>query len=413
MKLTHFDEVALTREQIRDCTKLVMTNFNMLPYKKITKGQYELYCPYCQTYHRITSVELKTIQITKECPTCHQKFSRTTREDYYEAHDYVYIDGYGYIFEAKWKFGEPITLIKHEQIAAFFDKTWIKCGYFLGNFARGIYFSEDQYSSLYRESHSPNWLPNFYKYHDCEWVYLYGSKKAKKQMLERFATYIEKSDQKKILADNTVPFRNIPFFKLFDLHSYEDYKRNEQWMFKNQYEAKENMNKYQFNVFYLDYLVRNNISLSRYLSYAEKMKTLNLKLDKPSNYTVREEIVENMYDLLMNKELTEKIAKRYNSLPNYETEHITIKPFKTKAEMVRCGRELSNCIGRNYVESYAKGNTDVYHLDEDGKMTIAIEILNKALWQARSYDNGKCPKKYLDHIKQFCDRNGFTYARFA
>lgn len=419
MKLAHFEDTPLTPEQIKVCTKLATTEYNKLPYKKYAKGQYELYCPYCQTYHRITSEELKNIREKKRCPNCLERFASTTRDDNFKGIVYVYIGGYGYKFVSEWKFGEPIKLIRYEQIAAFFGHTYIKTGYYLGNFGRGIYYDEAKTKSdyyNYRRSDSPNYLCNMYKYHDCQWIYYYGGdRKAKKIMLETYASFITKSNQKKILMDYCVPPYCFPFIKLFDLNSAEDIFKYKSYMKSNDMEADEILerNQYQFNKYYLDYLYRNGIRLHDYISYAEKLKAMGMKLDKPSDFKMRDEIVSDMYDKYKAENLNKLIAKRYESLPKYELENIKILPFKDKDEMVTCGKVLHNCIGRMYVESYAESKTDVYHLDVDDKMTIAIEIAKGKLQQARSDNNGSCPKNLLEHIKSFCKANGFLLGYYA
>ena len=107
-----------------------------------------------------------------------------------------------------------------------------------------------------------------------------------------------------------------------------------------------------------------------------------------------------------------KIKSRYNDLPKYEKDEITISPFKYAQEIRRCGKRLHNCIG-GYVERYANKNTDLYHIDLDGAMIVALEIQGKKLCQAYADRNSECPDNIMQHIKSFCKTNGFSLGRYA
>ena len=166
------------------------------------------------------------------------------------------------------------------------------------------------------------------------------------------------------------------------------------------------------NVYYLDYLRKNKIEMGKYYHYLNNMKDLGFKLDKPTNFDYRFEQVQKMYEQHKEKLADAKIAKRYEELPKYTQENVSIEPFKSAKEVRDCGKKLHCCIG-GFVSNYSNKVTDIYHCDLDGALTVALEIKKGELIQARSDHNGACPANLLEHIKMFCRQNNFALGKYA
>ena len=412
-------ERPLSQKEINDCAKLVLINDNKMHYVSYAKGQYELYCPFCQTYKRVDYKQLCQIRKNQECPTCFRRRMRFTRETTLTVEDYVRIENYGYRFKVKWNFGELPHVLETEQCMYFAQNSTYVKDLYLKNFGKSIGKQDEDYiTHKYRESKSAYWGYDTYIYPNPTLpVFIANPKLIKRIALEndlddRCKTML-KSNQKKMVIDNDVTIKQIEYIVAFDLNDIEYVYKYSDYLKENESHIREYVyDNIKLNHFYLDYLVDKKIDLGKYYHFLHNLKDLGFKYEKPSDFTHRSAVVQELYNQHQEEIKEKKISKRYETLPKYETKDIVISPFKSAQQIIDCGKALHNCIG-GYVSRYANSETDLYHLDVAEKLTIAIEIKNNELWQAYSDGNRKCPNNLMEHIKQFCKVNNFKLGTYA
>lgn len=397
--------------------RLITINDKEYPYKKID-GQYKTYCPYCQKYNVLSPAEFREVRSKKKCPLCGNKFHNTTRTHLHKTYyDGVIIeeDGMtvGYHINSEWTFGENVKLTRIDKfLVKMSNYVHVKKGYYLSgmfyNFKIGCHF--DEVEDVWHKSNSMNWDYSCWDYYG-DWVLNYGTRKDRRKVLED-AYHISKSSQI-ALASQLNDSKLIYALKIFDLNKLEDVENYKEYLMKNKthlYDfAKANI---RLNNHYLDYLSKNNIDLGKYYVFLEDLKTLKFKYEKPTDFEDRAKKVMKMAESEKDKTINLKINARFNELPRYSKDNVKIAPFETAGEIRHCGKYLHNCIG-GYVSMYATKETDIYHLDLDGALTIAIEINKGTLKQAYADKNHACPDDLMEHIKSFCEENHFRLGRYA
>lgn len=432
MKLYKFEDTKLPDNISQTLAKMITSTEKKLIYQKVAKGQYKMYCPYCQKYKLITYDELKNIRSTRtkpnpyssdyiECPICEHKFDSTTNRLTHKVYDdYVRleIDGndVGYHVVSEWTFGEPIKLISADQYAIFQkDETYVKCGYALVCYGKQIAFNPDYYSGYYRKAVNNKYYGGTgygwacFDYYSL-WNWYYGTRADKRKCLID-AYHVTKSSQHAVVYQTNCPADYVYAIKLFNINSVEEYEKYYPYLHKNK-EHFRDWGEQELNIHYLDYLSRNDIDLGEYFTYSQNVKKLGFKLDKPTDFKFRFDKVEDMVTAEKDKGINERIKERYDELPKYAKDNVLIYPFKRAQDIRNCGKSLHNCIG-GYVERYANKTTDIYRLDLDGRLTAALEIMNGKLKQAYEDHNTKCSEDVLNHIKSFCKKNGFSLGTYA
>ena len=227
-----------------------------------------------------------------------------------------------------------------------------------------------------------------------------------------------KSTQRKIMEDYPLNKVQVAFMLAFDINKIDDLYRNNSYIKKQLpsiwYYNSSTIDKLKLlaltkplNIYYLDYLRKNKIGFHEYCDYINQCKELKFKLDKPKDFEYRHNKLAEIISIKRTEDLNSKIASRYNKLKkrSYKKGNVTIQPFKTNEEIIRCGKVLNNCIAGSYMKNYAKGKTNLYHLDVDEKMTIAIEEKNGKLIQAQNKGNNGCPKELKKHINAWISQN--------
>ena len=413
-------ERPLSQKEINEVAKIMLTKDNKMHYQMYDKGQYELYCPFCQTYKRVNYQQLKQIRFNEQCPTCLMPFKRFSKETNYLVEDYVKIDDYGYRFKVEWNFGELPHVLETEQ-CMYFDKskTYVK-DIRLKMFGRGIVKvdDEDYISHQYRVSNSEYYLYSTFKYPNPTLpLWLGNQKQIKKLALENNIAKSTisklKSNQKKLIIDNDVTRIQVETMVVFDLNDIDDVYKHSEYIKKNAIHLYDFLhNNIKLNHFYLDYLDNNKNDLGYYFHFLQNLKELGFKYEKPKDFAHRSGVVQDLYNQHEQEIKSKKIEKRCEKLPTYKSKDIIISPFKTAQQIIDCGKALHNCIG-GYVSRFADGETDLYHLDVKDKLTIAIEVRNNELWQAYADGNTDCPTKLMKHIKEFCKANNFDLGTYA
>lgn len=397
--------------------RLITINDKEYPYKKID-GQYKTYCPFCQKYTTLSPTQFKEVRAKKECPLCGNGFNNTTRTHLHKIYyDGVYLveDGMevGYHINSSWTFGEDVKLTRIDKYSYKENgNTYVKQGYYIS----GMYYNyrvgcdTRNVKEKWRKTSSRNYYDCSWDYY-TKWTYDYGTRKDKAKILADIYG-VTKSNQIKFITEHDLNSELAIGVGLFDINSYDDYLKYEKYLKDNQTHLSDfKTSNIRLNIHYLDYLNRNNIDLGMYYVFLNDLKQLKFKYEKPTDFAFRAETVAKMVETDKDKEINHMIMDRFNSLPKYECDNIRIKPFSTAHEIRRCGKVLHCCIG-GFVDDYATKKTDIYHLDLDGAIKIAIEIKKGSLHQARADHNSTCPANLLEHIKSFCNSNGFSFKTF-
>ena len=411
-------EVFLTEKQKQACTRLIHKfALESMPFMKKEDGNYELYCPCCNTYLTLTPKQFKNTRSQKECPSCFNKWRGTTHTSHYKKIDYINIGHKGYEIVVEWEYGKDPVCVSATMMADFSSiDSFIRDGWELVNFGHTIkHKSEVELTDNYHKSSSQYWSYNFtYPIREDHAEYLSEIEDGftRRQYLEKKLKFIEKSNQKKLIADNYLSTLQAKFIKVFDLKTLEEVEKYSRYMKENKEHIEEYMaEKICLNSYYLDYLCRNKIDLGKYYGFLHELKALGFKYEKPTSFTHRESVVHEMYVANLG-EITEKqIVARSKELPHYQKDNVSISPFKSSDEIRHCGKTLHNCIG-GFVNRYANKMTDIYHLDLDGAIKVAIEIRDLTLIQAREDHNHECPKNLLEHIAKFCEANNYSLGRY-
>ena len=423
MKLVKMMDDVLPQNVINTLCRLVCAGEKKYPYVKLDNGQYRTYCPDCQRYNTVSKEEFKRIRSEKVCPLCDSDFSCTTKTTHKIYYDYISLlwnnMTVGYYVAAEWNFGQPIKLIHLDQYMKALPKskvlpngkTMVKCGYYLGAMGSKVCFNSENYNGFWRQTVSENYYWRSLDYYS-NWTYKFGTRYDIKKLLDDCYD-ITKSNQVKMILQHRFNSSLLTGIKMFDLNTAEEVEKYKEYLINNHFHYREMRNsQIKGNVYLLDYLARNKIDLGRYVTYSERLKTLGFKLDRPTDFEHRYEVVSDLVQEIEDAPMKEQIKERYDSLPKYAKDNISILPFEKAKDIRKCGKKLHNCIG-GYVRRYAEGDTDIYHLDLDGAIKVAIEISDKTLRQAHTDHNGVCPANLMKHIKSFCKTNGFSLGHYA
>ena len=410
-----------TEEQLQLLGKVAMkTRTEKIIYKKIDKDTYRCYCPQCGTEDVVSAKTIKQIKASHLCPFCFREIKSSTQNGKDSNNRFISLDigkkTFGYYVTYEYNAGEPFK-VNATQV-------YFSCGpeayhrmVSTGGFGNILSYRPDltEWKETEHVTYSQYYGINYNIYERLMYDFGYviehmKPEMTKKEYLTQNARSIKKSNQKKLVMDNLFNRLQMKFISAFDLKTEEEVMKYSAYMKANKNHIDEVTE--PLNVYYLDYLSRNGIDLGKYMTYLHNLKALGMKYDKPKDFDYRYDVIEKMYSDVKDKEVNVQIKKRYTELPRYEKESVTISPFKTAYEIRKCGKVLHNCIGR-YVTDYSTKKTDIYHLDLDGAIRIAIEIKENKLTQAYGDENSKCPANLLEHIKSFCNSNGFSLGKYA
>ena len=422
------EDKPLSDDVSQNSAKLI-TNFNKLHYKKTESNTYYAFCSGCCDYSEYSKEEFKQIRSNHCCPKCGKSFKSTSKSTPpTEYSGYVEVEDYGYRIDTLFNWGELPKLKSYKQVAYFGDT---KCAWLRGikawyaNWtAYGV--TTDYNKPYYHKSYSRYVRDSFIDYCNSNRSYqlnILTGVYLKKYLQTNF-DFITKSNQKTMVMNNHFTFREAEGIKVFDLKTKEDVMKYSDYLNRcpDLWIYVRNMNNglaKELNIYYLDYLSRNNIDFGRYIEYCNLAMELKYEIDKPKDFerslaklkSIKErEKIRIQFE--KDKALAVNIAKRGMLLPTYEKDNIVISPFKTAYEIRTCGNKLHNCIG-SYVDKYGNGMTDIYHLDVDKALRIAIEIRNGELKQAYAHHNSQCPTELMKHIKAFCKQNHIALGNYA
>lgn len=389
------DKQSLVNQVVRLCLPFL--------YKKI-KTKVKIFCPNCGTYKTISSETFKQVKYSRICPNCFTNFNRLVDADRntYSNHlvEYIAIDKVdgvqvrvNYQFNKKPKLNEIKHVFHTEN-----GKDYIKDIYMVGmGYPMHIKPIECKYD--YIPNHEWKRTKGSYRYYF--WSNYNTVIKTKKEYLENEASFIGKSNQKKLCIDNLFNEQQIVAIKMFDLKRADEVYKYRTWINSN-IDAR-NVGTETYNYYLLKYLYKNKISLNLYKDYESMCKKLNRKIDKPKDFKLWHDRLQMMIEIQKNPKYVTKIEKRYKKLSknNYQKKNIEIKAFETYEEIINISHMLHNCMSRLYVEPYCKGKSDLYHLDVDGIPTLAIEVCDKKLKQCYGNHNSEPPKELKKIVKKW------------
>ena len=391
----------------RHYSDLVRTAFYIegkLVYKKL-KNRYRIFCMKCLRYEYVTKEEFKQIQASQICPMCYQEVKLTSIQKHWILRYILDDDDDGYRMFIKYKFG-CIPKIKYEHVFRYQNGV-AEARLIVCNMGWSFGYRPDLEEWKVRDA-------NKYFYRFCtintgqpieskrEYIY---TALFDRGITNEQADEIVKSNQRKIFQDYLLNGAQMEYVIQFDLKSYKEVYKYRTYMRQNNPDERKRL-----NVYYLDYLYRNKIRLRDFYDYMRDCEFLGFKLDKPKDFQHRHLVVAELAIEKKNKKNEELAKLRYSELIQYAYKKgkIQILPFKDGKEIRRCGKQLHNCIG-TYVGRYGNKTTDLYYLSKSGKKTIAIEVSNNRLIQARSDKNGKCPADLMKHIRKWCSINNIEY----
>lgn len=396
-----------TKEEQKKIANRIMQSSHKLAYKRLKSGNYKVYCFQCDTYKNVTSDEFKQIQASKVCPACFKPIQPTTilddtkveliglTNDKYE---------YGYKAVVTWQFGKQHKLRGLKQVL-------------FGN--NDIYYRKDIVKNMYTlvDTDTKGWK-KCNGYVGYQYYFMELERRAKPDNITSKKEYYKdelhldklplKSNQRKLIQDNLFNLNQIMYIRLFDLKTVEEVLKYKVYIRNNQI-THLNVDDIKLNVYFLDYLSRNSIPIGNFVDYVRQCRQLKVKVDKPKDFE-RKHGEYSMLLLERKNRLNEAGIKKYakkNMKHAYKATRVKIVPFETSNSILECAKEFHNCIG-NYISSYAKGKTQLYHLDIDNKPVVAIEVKGNHLVQAYQKFNKEATKDQMKHIKRWCSQNKWT-----
>lgn len=374
-------------------TRVALREYQYFYYKKINNDSYQCWCSMCNTEKKYKKVEMNQIKKARLCPNCYHNVILKTNKHTYENKILGRVNDIGYCISVVKEVGKK-TKVKCRQVAYW---TTGKRGA-RQFYARGIQRTMFYYANF---SYSPNAKEfklkrtNRYAYTTLENMFwdinriVKFKSCTKKEYLSRL-NYELKSNQKKICIDNILNFHQIRTMFEFDLKSVKEIHKYSKWINKNA----RNMNYHKcskvLNIYYLDYLSRNDINYSDFTDFVDQCDFLGIKVWKPKDFNKAHEELSKECEVKENEIYDKMVQKRYLSLRinTLENKDYVIKPLATSKEIVEVSNELHNCMASCYLEKYAKGQTDLYAMFVNGVAVIGIEVLNNKLQQVRTKYNG-------------------------
>lgn len=393
---------------------------NKLIYKKIDTN----YLAY-HTCGKQGVIDQKTLAQAKAnhiCPFCYRPIQSTTTETHQSGYQFIGMrmnddEVFGYYVIYEYELGKELLADCEQVYYASGDICYHRyIGFDLFAHYLSLNMKRIDWHINKRKRMSYSYGYERHPYEDClcnYQRYLESLNGTKKEYLKKNVSFITKSNQKKLAMDNILSLEQLMFIKVFDLKSLDELKKYKKYIKENSIHVKDLLHdNIILNSYYLDYLNRNNISLGQYYHFIKDLSLLKFKFEKPTDFKHRAEVIHGMAKDAKDKEMDVNISLRCKELPVYSNGDVSIKPFSSADEIRRCGKELHNCIG-GYVDNYATKKTDIYHLDLDGALKIAIEIKSNKLLQAYADHNKPCPAELMKHIKSFCNSNGFSLGNYA
>ena len=378
---------------------------NTIMYEKQDKA-YKCYCTWCNTTEVMPYKKLKMVRAAKRCWNCGHEFNNTTKvtKGYHRQFcSYDNINGFIVSFNYDW--GKIIDVnIEHYYHYENYYTHYVRK---VNKFMYSIVYAPEKESWRRTTAYYDNW------YHACEpYMGTHDTlRRSYEDFVKRFGGF--KSNQFKFITQGVYNDEQLLAIKCFDLNRPEEVERNNKYI-KNKMASlirmvSENMT---LNVYFLDYLSREQIPLHDYLDYARGCLVNHEKPQKPKK--------EYFWKLHDNKIIAKKYAdckqydeacyERFKELESnvFVKDEYCVMPFKNAYEIVATGQILHNCIG-TYVNRYANKITDIYYCKKNDSTVIAIEVTNGKIIQARSDHNGTPEEAEMKFLKTWAKEKNILW----
>ena len=375
--------------------------------EKRKKGR-RIYCSMCNDYTTVTEETYKQIRASSLCPMCHRTFERCSlkKEDTWSS--FISVGEFGYAVTAKWQFGKKARLTSCFQ--CLYDPQNGKCVYTRG-IVRSMYdLAITEYDrQIWRKRDAWKYLNYFYSAVPEENYFARGDR-----VIPTRREFYEAMDQayfvKEKLKSNQMTFikkglfnpNQVKYIIGFDLNNETDVLKYQSYMKKNPFEEPVNALKAKgkINVHLLNYLNANHIPLTDYFDYGVECLTLGYKVDRPKDFQQRHEKYSIMVKAKKNVKVDRQIGLVTKDLKAYEKGDVEIRPFKSTGEILYAAKYLHNCLA-TYIKRYAIGETLLYRVEVNGKLTAACEVRDGQLIQARLDHNQDYRESPV--IKNWCE----------
>ena len=385
--------------------EVALRGYRYFYYKKLNNDSYQCWCGLCNTEKKYKKIEMNQIKKSRLCPNCYHDVILKTNKYPYENKILGRVNDIGYCISVVKEVGRKPKVNCRQVSYWTTGKRGAKHFY-----ARGIYRTMSYYSEF---SYNPNdnefklKHPNRYSCCSIEDMFWDINRipeikpYTKKEYLSRFKGEL-KSNQKKICIDNILNHYQMEAMRVFDLKSIKEIHKYNRYITEFSRDMEYHKTSKILNIYYLDYLSRNNIRFSDFADFMEQCEALDIKLWKPKDFKKAHEELSKEFDLKKNEVFDKRIHRRYLSLQRniLESKDYTIKPLASSKEIVDVSTELHNCMATCYLEKYAKGQTDLYAMFVDGVAVIGIEVLNNKIQQVRTKYNGtpnKAQRRIVDN----------------
>lgn len=153
---------------------------------------------------------------------------------------------------------------------------------------------------------------------------------------------------------------------------------------------------------------QKNFTVQSYLDYLENIRDLEIPLTKkilyPKNFQKAHNESVKKVKIVKDEILQKKIKQRGTQLEKnqYQNNVFFIRPAKSLDDMKDEAKQQNNCVYKNYSESYANGETDIYFLrniNKPEKSLVTVEVCNGKIRQERqkyNKDTTKAQKNFLE-----------------
>lgn len=164
------------------------------------------------------------------------------------------------------------------------------------------------------------------------------------------------------------------------------------------------------------YLSKRNLEMNYYRDYIIDADKLGYDLnDKKVLYPddlvkAHDEVMKNV-EVLRNKEITKKIAKRSKELEkyNFNKYHLMIFPTHSQKELIDESKTLNHCV-KSYSNRVANGDTNIFFIRQENKYKepfVTLELQNNEVIQCRGKNNSKPNDTVISFVNDWCKKFNF------
>lgn len=400
----------------KEYNKYLIYKEKTIYYHKLKSGKVKFLCSECGETWYGDLKELKDIQRSHLCPKCFMEISRTTdKVQFYEKFLFdssmpdMYGNYYGYAIRFQVKNAKKVNIkcrkiFKHDGI-----RKYIKDYHFNSMCCK---FTHDyewdnrkkcciEVNTKWHRTKAALWRNYFDIWHDDDMDerVCFVPYESYKDYLMKIPYELDiKSNQMYVIQHNLMNYKQIAGMVAFNLKTIKEVSKYNKY-FRN-YDIGKMAQGYNLNIYDLDYISKNHISLHTYIDYLDVCKNLGIKDKHPKEFSKRDFELNQIYQEQRDREKNKKLAKKISkiTLPTTQfkanNKHYFINYYKSADELLKDSKTFTNCIYSSYTEDYANRKTDLYRcIDDKGKLIACIEICDGDIEQIMGNKNSK-PRLY-------------------